>query len=135
MFPPKKILFPIDFSDRCTGAAHFVEAVAGRFDAELTLLHVLEDIPPSWDLATVTADVVRRLERPVPVEARDWCAIKSRLRVGKPYQEIVRFALETEADLTVLGVRGRNALDVALFGSTTHRVIQQAPCPVLAVHF
>lgn len=27
-----------------------------------------------------------------------------------------------------------NALHLALFGSTTHRVIHQAPCPVLAVH-
>jgi nucleotide-binding universal stress UspA family protein len=56
------------------------------------------------------------------------------MRVGRPYQEIVRYALETEADLIILGVRGRNALDLALFGSTTHRVIQHVPCPVLAVH-
>ena len=128
------ILFATDFSKHAERALDYALSLAQEYRAELTLLHVLEDIPPSWDLATVTADVVRRLERPVPVEARDWCAIKSRLRVGKPYQEIVRFALETEADVTVLGVRGRNALDVALFGSTTHRVIQQAPCPVLAVH-
>jgi len=33
----------------------------------------------------------------------------------------------------VAGVRGRGAVDLALFGSTTHRVIQLAPCPVLVV--
>ena len=42
MFPPKKILFPVDFSERSVGASHFVEAMAGRFEAELVLLHVVE---------------------------------------------------------------------------------------------
>jgi nucleotide-binding universal stress UspA family protein len=36
--------------------------------------------------------------------------------------------------LIVLGVRGRNAVDLALFGSTTHRVLQLGSTPVLAVH-
>lgn len=129
-----KILFATDFSTHAERALDYALSLAQEYEAELTLLHVLEDIPPSWDLSTISADVVQRLEKPVPAQARDWCTIKSRLRIGKPYQEIVRFALETQADLTILGVRGRNALNVALFGSTTHRVIQQAPCPVLAVH-
>src|ERR1700678_341955 len=42
MFPLKRILFPVDFSERCRGAASYVEALAGRFDAELLLLHVIE---------------------------------------------------------------------------------------------
>jgi nucleotide-binding universal stress UspA family protein len=31
-------------------------------------------------------------------------------------------------------VRGRGALDRAVFGSTTYRVMQLGSCPVLAVH-
>ena len=46
MFPPKKILFPVDFSEHCIGASRFVEAMTGRFEAELVLLHVLE--PPGY---------------------------------------------------------------------------------------
>lgn len=129
-----KILYATDFSRHAQRALDYALSLAQEYDAELTLLHVLEEIPPSWDLATVSADIVERLEKPIPTEARDRCILKSRLRVGRPYQEIVRFAFETEADLIILGVRGRNALELALFGSTTHRVIQQAPCPVLAVH-
>lgn len=34
--------FPRDFSERCRGAAAYVEALVGRFDAELILLHVIE---------------------------------------------------------------------------------------------
>jgi nucleotide-binding universal stress UspA family protein len=54
--------------------------------------------------------------------------------VGRPFQEIIQVATEQQADLVIMGVRGRNAVDLALFGSTTHRVIQLGPCPVLAVH-
>src|SRR5947209_5382101 len=42
MFQLKRILFPVDFSSRSRGAAAYVEALAGRFEAELILLHVVE---------------------------------------------------------------------------------------------
>ena len=37
----KKILFPVDFSASCLGAARYVEAFAGRFEAEIMLFHVV----------------------------------------------------------------------------------------------
>jgi nucleotide-binding universal stress UspA family protein len=43
-------------------------------------------------------------------------------------------AAETEGtDLIVIGVRGRNALDLTVFGSTTNQVVRRAPCPVLTM--
>jgi len=33
----------------------------------------------------------------------------------------------------VLGVHGRNPLDMALFGSTTNQVVRRATCPVLTL--
>ena len=41
----QKILFPIDLSDSCTAAAPLVEAMAKKFQAQVTLLHILE-MPP-----------------------------------------------------------------------------------------
>src|SRR5690242_4643122 len=38
----KKILFPVDLSEACTAAVPFVDTLARKFQAELTLLHVLE---------------------------------------------------------------------------------------------
>jgi len=130
----RKILFGTDFSPHSERALEYALSLAEEYNAELTLLNVLEEIPASTDLSTATAEVIRQLEAPIPAEVRNWCTIKPRLRVGRPYQEIVRYARETGTDLVVLGVRGRNALDLALFGSTTHRVLQSGPCPVLAVH-
>jgi nucleotide-binding universal stress UspA family protein len=51
--------------------------------------------------------------------------------VGKPYREILRVAAERKADLIVMGVLGRGAVDLALFGSTTQHVVRSASCPVL----
>ena len=39
----QKILFPIDMSDSSTAAAPFVETMAKKFQAEVTLFHVLRD--------------------------------------------------------------------------------------------
>jgi nucleotide-binding universal stress UspA family protein len=130
----RKILFGTDFSPHSERALEYALSLAEEYGAELTLLNVLDEVPPSTDLSTITADIIRQLEAPIPAEVREWCTIKSQLRVGRPYQEIVHYARETGTDLIVLGVRGRNTLDLALFGSTAHRVIQSATCPVLAVH-
>ena len=39
----RRILFPVDFSVRCVGAARHVETLAGWFEAEIMLLHVVGD--------------------------------------------------------------------------------------------
>lgn len=129
----RKILFCTDFSECSDRAMEYALSLATEYNAELTLLHVVEDIPESTELQTATADLAYRMEKPVPPEMRDWCAIRSIVRIGKPYQQIVQLALEAETDLVVMGVRGRSTLDLALFGSTTHRVIQLGSCPVLVV--
>jgi len=130
----KKILFCTDFSEHSDRALQYALSLATEYNVELTLLHVLDNIPSSSDIQAETSRVLRELERPIPEDTRNWCAVKATVRIGKPYQEIIHAALETQTDLVVMGVRGRNALDLALFGSTTHRVIQLGPCPVLAVH-
>jgi nucleotide-binding universal stress UspA family protein len=81
----------------------------------------------------VEEEARRRLGTLVPAEAREWCEVIETLASGKPWQEVLRRA-EGRADVIVMGVRGRGALDVALFGSNTHHVVRGAACPVLTVH-
>ncbi|MEO8098548.1 MAG: universal stress protein [Acidobacteriota bacterium] len=38
----KKILLPVDFSKSCDATARYAKAIAGRFQAEITLLHVID---------------------------------------------------------------------------------------------
>lgn len=128
----RRILLCTDFS-KCAGTAlKYALSLAQEYNATLTLLHVLEVFPES-KAQMVMEETRRKLEALVPADARDWCSAKAAVRVGKPYEEIVQVAVEQQADVAVLGVRGRSAADLAIFGSTTHRVLQLGPCPVLAV--
>jgi len=130
----RKILLCTDFSDHAEHASEYALSMAEEYGAELTLLHVLEDLPKSTDLQSATEQVVKRMEESIAPETREACIVKVMVRTGKPYQEIIQLALERQTDLVIMGVRGRGALDTALFGSTTSRVIQLGSCPVLAVH-
>lgn len=129
----RKILLCTDFSDHARRALSYAFSLAMEYNAELTLLHVLEDPGSHKFLQETTATAVNELEKLVPSDVPNWCKVKSLVRSGKPYQEIIQLAQEEQSDLVILGVRGRNALDLALFGSTTYRVIQLGSRPVLAV--
>ncbi len=53
------------------------------------------------------------------------------VRSGSPADEIIRAADEVEADLIVVGGRGKGAVGAILMGSVAHRVLHHALCPVL----
>lgn len=129
----KRILLATDFSDHAHRAFGYALSLATEYHAELTLLHVLEAVPRGTELECETARLARELEAPLPSDARNGCTVKSIVRLGKPYWQIIQLATEAQTDLIVMGVRGRGALDMAVFGSTTHRVLQLGSCPVLSV--
>lgn len=53
------------------------------------------------------------------------------IRSGSPADEILRAADELEADLIVVGGRGKGAVGAILMGSVAYRVLHHALCPVL----
>ncbi len=55
------------------------------------------------------------------------------VRGGEPADQIIRAADELEADLIVIGGRGKGAVEAILLGSVAYRVLHHAPCPVLVV--
>lgn len=63
------------------------------------------------------ATATRQLDKLMPAENRNTLRIKAAVRTGEPYQEIIEHAEEAQVDLVVMAVRGRGALDLAVFGS------------------
>ena len=129
-----RILFCADFSKSSERALNYALSGAAEYDAELTLLHVLEEVPGPAKTEDALAEAREQLDKLIPPDVRKTRKVKTVVRIGKPYREIIQFALEAQIDLVAMGVRGRGALDRAVFGSTTYRVMQLGPCPVLAVH-
>jgi len=130
----KKIVFCTDFSDHSYQALEYALSIAVEYGAELALLHVLDDIGSSAHIEDAIATATKQLDKLIPPEAVKAGKIKTMVRIGRAFEQIIQFALEIQADLLIMAVHGRNALDLAVFGSTTYRVIQLGSCPVLAVH-
>ncbi len=129
-----RILYCTDFSENSEPALNYAISATEEYDAELTLLHVLEDVRSPARTQEAIAIATAKLDKLIPAEKRKKLKVKTAVRIGKPYQQIIQFALEGKTDMVAMGVSGRGALDRAVFGSTTYRVIQLGPCPVLAVH-
>jgi nucleotide-binding universal stress UspA family protein len=75
----------------------------------------------------------KRLQESIPVGAAAYCTIEPIMTHGKPWREILRVAAERQNDLIVMGVEGRGATDLFVFGSTTEHVVRGATCPVLTL--
>jgi nucleotide-binding universal stress UspA family protein len=141
----KTILCPIEFSDSSTRALEYALTLAKETDARLILLHVVESLGDVTDPAEISGFTVQeygrsleenaraRLRSAVPDEARVWCKPQERVLWGKVYGVILDIAAQENAEVIVMGVHGRGVLNRRLFGSTTHRVIREARCPVLTL--
>jgi nucleotide-binding universal stress UspA family protein len=130
----RRILCCTDSPDQSDLGWDHAVSIAEEYGAELTLVHVLEDISSSSDIEDETAKALELLEKRISARPRINGITKAAVRIGKAYQQIIQFALESRTDVAIMGVRGRHALDLAVFGSTTYRVVQLGPCPVLVVH-
>lgn len=141
----KRIVCAIDFSAGSLLALNLALGLAQEADARLTLLHAIEfpaalrEVVFSTDAnvdrlhAAAEAEYLRRLRALVPASARMYCTVTARVNEGKPAREIQQVAADEAADLIVMGVQGRGAIDLMVFGSNSNTVIRTATCPVLVV--
>ncbi len=131
--PIRRILCCVDFSAHSERALDYALSLADAYTAEVTVLHVLDDVPTSAEIGTETTRAMENLEKLIPPPVRGSTRAQLAVRRGKAYVEILQFASEAQSDVIVTGVHGRHALDLAVFGSTTYRVIQLGRVPVLTV--
>jgi nucleotide-binding universal stress UspA family protein len=145
----KDILCPVDFSSSSMRALQYAMSIAQEADAHLAVLHVVaHEIENAADVGafgavenlsiaefrTLRDDTLRRrLADAVPETVASYCSVNTILTHGKPWREILRNAADRRSDLIVMGVRGRGAVDLMFFGSTTHHVVREAVCPVLTL--
>jgi nucleotide-binding universal stress UspA family protein len=145
----RRIVCASDFSECSLHAIEYAVSLAETAHAALTLMHVVElppDIPREVhenvlagprnlreSIALLEDEGRARLKAAVPDHVRATLPVDVVLTSGKPYREILRVAGERNADLIVVGVHGRGAIDRLLFGSTTQHLVRQAECPVLTI--
>jgi universal stress protein A len=136
------ILLAIDFSDHDSYVARKAERLAAFYNAKLSIIHVLDNIPmPDTAYGTVipldsvSSYELLEAEKNKLIQASNKLIsdpIHQWLIWGRPEVEIIRVANEEGVDLIVVGSHGRHGMAL-LLGSTSTEVLHHAPCDVLAV--
>lgn len=123
-----KILCPVNFTHVAVDALHVASRLAEAFDAQLTLVHVLE----TDEVADPGADE-ERLRRFIAPELQSLCEVRTIVVRGGAAERVLDSAEDLEADLLVVGAQHKLFRDETVIGTTTERLIRFSSCPVLVV--
>jgi nucleotide-binding universal stress UspA family protein len=143
----RNILLASDGSEDALRAARAAAALARRFGAALTVLHVYV-IPPSvvalygvpgtgmdpgslLQMEDAAHNAV--MQRTGEVLDQEGVTYSTAGEIGHPAEVIARLARDRGCDLIVLGSRGLSGVRSFLLGSVSDRVAHHAPCSVLIV--
>jgi nucleotide-binding universal stress UspA family protein len=139
---PKRILVAHDFSERSATAVRVAGDWARAFDADVTLLHVVEPVvyPEFYAINVISDDVMTRL-RDRATEALDTAAVEilgdlrvtTRVQIGHAIDTITAEAQPEQVDLAVMGTRGLTGLEQLVLGSVAEGVLRRCPVPLLTV--
>ncbi|MEQ9447929.1 MAG: universal stress protein, partial [Rhodospirillaceae bacterium] len=130
----KRLLVATDLSERSDRAFDRAIRMARKFQAKLTVLHVVEgDLPPLIAEAQAEASL-RNLEEQL-ASISDAADLEVDLSVvfGKDWSEILKQAEAARSDLIILGLHREVGLDGLFRGTTVERVIRKGDRPVLVV--
>jgi nucleotide-binding universal stress UspA family protein len=134
------VLWATDGSRAAERALAVARSIAKTYNAKLVVTHVsviLGGPPLAVKAAQETADAIKAdLQRKVDDLKRDGVTVEfasPEMTTHGPAHAIAEFAREAGADLIVAGTSGSSRLVRVLVGSVTRRLLELAPCPVLAV--
>src|SRR5262249_16249590 len=142
MLRVRSILCPLDFSEHSHAALQYAAEVARRFEAHLTLLHVIEPVlyPVAYGLPPVWSGDYESVARESATKALHQLAASlsglkpaQKVDVGAASQRICELAKADGHDLIVLATHGYTGLKHVFMGSTAERVVRHAGCAVLVV--
>jgi nucleotide-binding universal stress UspA family protein len=137
----KNILVATDFSPLWDIALPFVSALAGRYQANLTLLNVipaviypeipLDPYPPGEEKQReAMMEKLGSIADGIPVPDSN----KSRVvRIGDTVQAVLDVVADRHIDLVVVTTHGRSGFSRLVLGSTAEQILRRVPCPVLTI--
>jgi nucleotide-binding universal stress UspA family protein len=137
-----RLLVPVDFSEPSARALRHAVELAEKSGASLVVVHV---VPADYGWLGIGRDESRDLDRSLQRQAADRLrafadenirhdmAADLEVRIGRPAEEIVKAATESECNAIVLSTRGVTGLDRYFIGSVADRVVRLASCPVFLI--
>ncbi|HBH22158.1 MAG TPA: hypothetical protein DDY13_01920 [Cytophagales bacterium] len=143
----RKFLCPVDFSEASLNAMEFAAHIGEKESAVLTLLNVFteddfDEILESEHIGKEYNEKISLAEGKLKEISDEICQMSKpkglvnceyKLRSGKLQETIIEEAKEGKYDLIVMGTVGVTNMKERYIGSKTLRVIEHAPCSVMAI--
>ncbi len=145
----RRIVVPTDFSENAANAYRYALELAGVFQAEVHVVHVVyPDFDTGVDFPVLASQVTEQkvsLAREVIsgfvrsgllavfAEAETRPVVQEEVVAGMPVESVARYCAEREADLIVMGTRDRHSNWEKWVGTVTSGLVRQAPCQLLIV--
>jgi nucleotide-binding universal stress UspA family protein len=130
-----RILAATDLTERSERALGRAMRLRDQFDAQLTVLHVVEEELPERIAKRRAADarqlIATQLRNLAPAASLKATAVE--IAVGVDYAAIIRRVNELDAELTVLGTHRESPWRDLFLGSTIERVLRRGDTPILTV--
>ena len=134
----RHILFPTDFSEIAERAFGYLERLAPKGVAQVTLLHALEApegeayAPGFQETAEAAArDSLENFKK--RLGAAGVQVIHTLLSRGHPVPVILEALRSLDFSLIVMGTQGKGFIKEIFLGSVAHNISRLAPCPVLLI--
>ncbi|MBX3473503.1 MAG: universal stress protein [Planctomycetes bacterium] len=136
--PFTRILFPTDFSETANRALARAVALTEDSDAELFVLHVVDDTLISTHVPKERELILKELRRAaldemkkgLPAHLLQHFETTGAVKRGEPGKAIAAYAETHACDLIVMGSHGRTGVKRALLGSVADKVVRLAKCAV-----
>lgn len=146
----RTIAIPLDGSELSEAAFLMGVDLAGRTEADLELVRVVEPLWAAYagemhGMMVADARLIDDMMEEMEIEARTaldslasaarrkGLAVEWSVEFGRPLSEILRFAVEKRADVILTTTHGRGGLSRMVFGSVTTALINQSPVPLIVI--
>ena len=137
----ENILLAVDGSDHSMRAAQHVGDLARALTSKIVRIVVAFDhIPDYLGEPNMQQAIDARLKEANAILQKAQAAvgkipgeIHTELIEGSPAEAIIDVARTRGSTVIVMGSRGRSSIAELVLGSTSHKVVSHAPCPVLIV--
>ena len=139
----KKIVCALDLSEQSKQVAEYAIMLSKATGASIVAVYAAPTltqytgfhVPPNT-IDNFVGEIVSGAERSMAeFVAENFQGVDARgvVVVGYAAEEILALAENENADLIVMGTRGRKGIDLILFGSVAEKVVKNAKCPVLTI--
>lgn len=144
----KKILVPLDGSDKSFEALDFAAVMAHQFESHVYLLSVFKHysfVEASLSMAKGDIepknleDALREHSQEIITQGKEILLdkgvknVRGFVKMGAAAKEILKFQKHHEINLIVIGSQGQGDLTGYLLGGVSHKVTGLAKCPVMVV--